>query len=114
MFDRLKDQPADKILSLMAAFRADPRADKIDLGVGVYKDAEGRTPVMRAVREAERRIWAEETTKTYVALAGDPAFLDAMVGLVLGGAVPRARVAANVWARLSRVGSDRRTRHRSS
>ena len=94
MFDRLKDQPADKILSLMAAFRADPRADKIDLGVGVYKDAEGRTPVMRAVREAEKRIWEAETTKTYTALAGDPAFSDAMIALVLGDAVPPARVAA--------------------
>ena len=94
MLDQLKDQPADKILSLMAAFKADPREGKIDLGVGVYKDPEGRTPVMRAVREAERRIWEGETTKTYTALAGDPAFSDAMVALVLGEAVPRARVAA--------------------
>lgn len=94
MLDRLKDQPADKILSLMAAFRADPREGKIDLGVGVYKDAEGRTPVMRAVREAERRVWERETTKTYTSLAGDPAFSEAMVALVLGEAVPRARVAA--------------------
>jgi aspartate aminotransferase len=94
MLDQLKDQPADKILSLMAAFRADPREGKIDLGVGVYKDPEGRTPVMRAVREAERRIWEGETTKTYTALAGDPAFSDAMVALVLGDGVARARVAA--------------------
>jgi aromatic-amino-acid transaminase len=94
VFDQLKDQPQDKILSLMAAFRADPRAEKIDLGVGVYKDAQGCTPVMRAVREAERRIWAEETTKCYTSLAGDPAFSDAMSVLVLGDAVPRTRVAA--------------------
>lgn len=94
MFDQLKDQPADKILSLMAAFRADPREGKIDLGVGVYKDADGRTPVMRAVREAEKRIWEAETSKTYTALAGDPAFSDAMIAMVLGDAVPRARVAA--------------------
>jgi aromatic-amino-acid transaminase len=93
MFDQLQDQPQDKILSLMAAFRDDPREDKIDLGVGVYKDAEGRTPIMRAVREAERRLWAGETTKTYTALAGDPAFLDAIAALVLGRAVPRERVA---------------------
>lgn len=93
MFDRLTDQPADKILSLMAAFKADPRGEKIDLGVGVYRDAEGRTPVMRAVREAERRVWEAETTKTYTALAGDPAFLDAVVALVLGDAVPRAQAA---------------------
>ncbi|TNC49831.1 aspartate/tyrosine/aromatic aminotransferase [Rubellimicrobium rubrum] len=94
MLDQLKDQPADKILSLMAAFRADPRPEKIDLGVGVYKDAEGRTPVMRAVREAEKRIWDGETTKTYTALAGDPAFADALVPLILGPSVPRAQVAA--------------------
>ena len=94
MLDQLKDQPADAILSLMAAFRADPRDDKIDLGVGVYKDAEGRTPVMRAVREAERRIWEAQTTKSYTSLAGDPAFSEAMVALVLGESVPRSRVAA--------------------
>jgi aromatic-amino-acid transaminase len=78
----------------MAAFREDPRADKVDLGVGVYRDAEGRTPVMRAVREAERRVWEAEVTKAYTALAGDPAFADALVDLVLGPSVPRARVAA--------------------
>ncbi|MCC5975319.1 MAG: aspartate/tyrosine/aromatic aminotransferase [Rubellimicrobium sp.] len=94
MFEHLKDQPADKILSLMAAFRADPREDKIDLGVGVYKDATGQTPVMRAVKAAERRIWEEQQTKSYTGLAGDPAFADAMTGLVLGDAVPRDRVAA--------------------
>lgn len=94
MFDRLKEQPADKILSLMSAFRADPRAQKIDLGVGVYKDATGNTPVMRAVREAERRLVEAQTTKSYTALAGDPAFADAMIALVLGDAVPRGNVAA--------------------
>ena len=94
MFAALKDQPADKILQLMQLFREDPRADKIDLGVGVYKDAEGRTPVMRAVKAAERRLVEEQDTKSYVALAGDPAFSDAMISLVLGNAVPRANVAA--------------------
>ena len=94
MLEHLKEQPADKILSLMAAFRADPRPGKIDLGVGVYKDPTGLTPVMRAVRAAERRLVEEQTTKTYTALAGDPAFSDAMVEMVLGGAVARDRVAA--------------------
>ncbi len=94
MFDRLREQPADKILSLMSAFRADTRADKIDLGVGVYKDATGNTPVMRAVREAERRLVDAQTTKAYTGLAGDPAFADAMIALVLADAVPRAQVAA--------------------
>jgi len=94
MFETLKDQPADKILALMAAFRADERDDKIDLGVGVYKDASGNTPVMRAVKEAERRLVADQTTKAYTGLAGDPAFADAMIGLVLDDAVARDRIAA--------------------
>ncbi len=94
MFSTLKEQPADKILALMQAYKADPRSEKIDLGVGVYKDATGLTPVMRAVKEAEKQLWEQETTKSYVALAGDPAFGDAMVSLVLGDAVARANVAA--------------------
>ncbi|MGR3436910.1 MAG: amino acid aminotransferase [Shimia sp.] len=93
MFDALTPPAEDKILALMSAFRADPRTDKIDLGVGVYKDAEGRTPVMRAVKAAEERIWQAQDTKAYTGLAGDPAFGDAMAGLVLGDAVPRDRVA---------------------
>ena len=94
MFSTLKEQPADKILALMQAYKADPRSEKIDLGVGVYKDATGLTPVMRAVKQAEKQLWEQETTKSYVALAGDPAFGDAMVSLVLGDAVARANVAA--------------------
>ena len=94
MLETLREQPADKILALMAAYRADPRDTKVDLGVGVYKDASGNTPVMRAVKEAERRLVADQTTKAYVGLAGDPAFSDAMIGLVLGDAVARDRVAA--------------------
>ncbi|MEM1101822.1 MAG: amino acid aminotransferase [Pseudomonadota bacterium] len=94
MLDALTPQPADKILALMAAYKADPRETKIDLGVGVYKNAEGVTPVMRAVKAAEKRIWESQETKSYTGLAGDPAFSDAMVGLVLGDAVPRASVAA--------------------
>ncbi len=93
MLNALAPQPADKILELMALFRADPRAAKIDLGVGVYRDAEGRTPVMRAVKAAERRLWEVEETKTYTALAGDPGFHAAMARLVLG-APDMARIAA--------------------
>ncbi|WP_299565011.1 amino acid aminotransferase [uncultured Sulfitobacter sp.] len=94
MFETLKAQPADKILALIQAFRDDPRADKIDLGVGVYKDASGLTPVMRAVKAAEHRLWEAQDTKAYTGLAGDPAFSDAMIALVLGDAVPRDTVAA--------------------
>ena len=94
MFDKLKAQPADKILALMAMYREDPRPTKIDLGVGVYKNAEGVTPVMRAVKEAERRLVEEQTTKSYVGLPGDPAFADAMIDLVLSDTVERDRIAA--------------------
>ena len=94
MFADLKDQPVDKILALIAAFRDDPRPNKIDLGVGVYKDATGLTPVMRAVKAAEKQLWDTQTTKTYTTLAGDPAYADAMIDLVLAGAVPRDRIAA--------------------
>jgi aromatic-amino-acid transaminase len=93
MLTNLTPQPADKIIELMRLYREDPRTAKVDLGVGVYKDATGHTPVMRAVKAAEKRLWEEETTKTYVALAGDPAFADAMRDLILGDAVPATRVA---------------------
>ncbi|WP_171241161.1 amino acid aminotransferase [Ruegeria sp. HKCCA5491] len=94
MFENLKPQPADKILALMQMYREDPRDQKIDLGVGVYKNAEGVTPVMRAVKAAEKRILEEQESKAYTGLAGDPAFADAMIGLILGTSVPRGNIAA--------------------
>ena len=94
MFETLSPPEADKILRIMAMFAADTRGDKVDLGVGVYRTPDGRTPVMRAVKEAEERIWQAQATKSYVALSGDPAFLSAMRGLILGDAVPADRVAA--------------------
>jgi len=94
MFETLKEQPADKILQLMQMYREDPRETKIDLGVGVYKDASGNTPVMRAVKAAEKQLWEIQDSKAYTGLAGDPAFADAMIGLVLGDAVARENIAA--------------------
>ena len=94
MFETLKPQPADKILALVQKFKEDPRPQKIDLGVGVYKNAEGVTPVMRAVKAAEHQLWQDETTKAYVGLTGDPAFSDGMIKMILGDAVPRGAVAA--------------------
>jgi aromatic-amino-acid transaminase len=93
MFEHLKPQPVDKIMALMQQYRADPRDNKIDLGVGVYKDATGNTPVMRAVKAAEQQLWQLETTKTYTGLAGDPAFGMALSALVLGDSVPDDRLA---------------------
>ena len=84
MFDALTAQPQDKILQLIQMFKDDPRTDKIDLGVGVYKDATGLTPIMRAVKAAEKQLWDTEKTKTYTGLAGEPAFNTAIVQLILG------------------------------
>lgn len=94
MLTNLKPLPADKILALMQEYKADPRDTKIDLGVGVYKDATGNTPIMRAIKAAEQKVWEEQTSKSYVGLAGDPAYSDAMIKLVLGTTVARDRIAA--------------------
>jgi aspartate aminotransferase len=94
MFETLQAQKPDAILALVQMFKDDPRENKVDLGVGVYKDASGNTPVMRAIKAAEQKLWANENTKSYTALTGDPGFADAMVRLVLGNAVPRNTVSA--------------------
>lgn len=84
MFSHLQAAPDDPILGLMAQFRNDPRAGKIDLGVGVYRDEAGRTPILDCVREAERLRLAEEDSKSYQGMAGDPAFTAAIEALALG------------------------------
>ena len=84
MLEHLDRLASDPILGLMAAFRADTDPRKVDLGVGVYRDASGSTPIMQAVREAEREVLEHQTTKTYVAPAGNAAFNEAMGRLVLG------------------------------
>jgi len=94
MLSNLTAQPQDKILALVGAYQADPRQDKIDLGVGVYKDATGATPIMRAVKSAEELLWQVQKTKSYVGLAGDPAFSTAMFELVLDGSVAADRLSA--------------------
>ncbi|WCR10186.1 aspartate/tyrosine/aromatic aminotransferase [Paracoccus stylophorae] len=93
MLSNLKPQDPDKILMLMEEFKADTRQGKVDLGVGVYKDPQGVTPVMRAVKAAEKRIWEEQTTKAYTSLAGTPEYRDAMARMVLAD-VPQDRLAS--------------------
>jgi aspartate aminotransferase len=88
MFQRLEPIQSDTILGLMAAFRADPHPQKVDLGVGVYRNDRGETPVCDAVRRAEAAVLARQSTKTYVAAAGNPGFNAAMQRLVLGEAHP--------------------------
>ncbi len=84
MFETLKALPPDPILGLMAAFRQDNNPKKIDLGVGVYKDEQGNTPVMQAVKVAEERLMAAETTKSYVGPAGEPGFNAGMLNMLFG------------------------------
>jgi len=92
MFDKLKPQPEDKIIKLIGMYAADPRDQKLDLGVGVYKDASGNTPVMRAVKKAEARLLESQDTKKYVGLLGNLDFVAAMGDLVLGDSVDSSRV----------------------
>jgi aspartate aminotransferase len=88
MFERLERAPDDPILGLMAAFRADSDPKKVDLGVGVFRDAKGDTPVLDCVRKAEQAILARQTSKTYVAPAGNAGFNQAMERLVFGSEHP--------------------------
>lgn len=84
MFEKLKPVGMDPILGLMAAYRADPRDNKIDLGVGVYQDDSGRTPVMASVKRAEAKLMELETTKSYQGIAGDPDYNLRMMALLFG------------------------------
>ena len=93
MLENLTQQPPDKIIMLSAMFREDKRDTKIDLGVGVYKDVNGNTPIMRAVKKAEQLLWNQETTKSYTALVGDGAFHKVIADLVLGDSVSYDRLA---------------------
>jgi aspartate aminotransferase len=84
MFGNLDTLPPDPILGVTAAFRRDTDPNKVDLGVGVYRDEDGNTPLPRAVREAERAMLAGQTTKVYVGPAGNLEFNERIVQLALG------------------------------
>ena len=81
MFDTLHKATLDKIFVLMAEFAADPRSNKIDLGVGVYKDDKNNPPIMSAVKKAEQRILDAAKTKTYKGVVGTKEFSAASVEL---------------------------------
>lgn len=97
-FSEMAMAPADPILGLTGAFQADGRSPKANLGVGVFKDAEGRTPVLACVKEAEKRLLKKETTKTYAPIAGVPGYAEAVAPLVFGEDVAEARKPAVVQA----------------
>ena len=92
MLENLKEQAPDKIIELIGLYAADTRADKLDLGVGVYKDAQGKTPIMRAVKDAEKQLLEYQDSKSYIGLLGDLSYVDAIRDLVLGDTVEAGRV----------------------
>ncbi len=122
MFESLKAMPADAILRLIREHAEDPRPEKIDLGVGVYRTAEGETPILASVKKAEQRLLDTQTSKSYIGIAGSAEFNAAMQELtfadsagddrlvtlqtpggsgslrVAAGIVLRAREGAAVWA----------------
>ena len=74
LFDKITAAPADPILGLGEAFKAEKRPEKVNLGIGVYKDAAGKTPVLKAVKAAETRLLAEEQSKNYLTIDGVAAY----------------------------------------
>ncbi|ENM5762948.1 aspartate/tyrosine/aromatic aminotransferase [Vibrio mimicus] len=94
MFAHLPAPVLDPILSLSVAFRNDPRPEKVDLGIGVYKNSLGETPIMRAVAMAQDKVVASQKTKSYVGLAGCEEFNQSMMHLVLGSTLDSERTIA--------------------
>ena len=84
MFESLQSVPADPILNLSVLYRQDTNPNKVDLGVGVYKDEAGHTAIMQAVSLAEERLLVEEDTKAYVGMAGSKKFCDLLAQVTLG------------------------------
>ncbi len=84
----LEPVKSDSLLALIAMANADTRPDKIDVGVGVYKDGSGATPVLRAVKAAEKRLWGLQDSKSYLGSLGDPRFTELIGEIVFGGPLP--------------------------
>jgi aspartate aminotransferase len=91
LFQQLERLVSDSILALMAKYRADPFSGKVDLGVGVYRDLSGNTPILACVRTAEKEVLAAQTSKSYVGAAGREEFNAALEELVLGPSHPTRR-----------------------
>ncbi len=84
MFSELESLPIDPILGLMAKFREDQNSNKVDLSVGVFKDANGHTPIFDAVKKAEAHRLETEDTKVYIGMVGTPGYNQGMLELLLG------------------------------
>jgi aspartate/tyrosine/aromatic aminotransferase len=92
LFETLKPKPADAILKLIGEHKNDPRPEKVDLGVGVYRDALGNTPILRSVKKAEQWLVASQTSKSYLGSRGDAVYCDAIQKLVFGDAAGSDRI----------------------
>ena len=84
MFEKVQIAPPDPILGLTEMFKADPNPDKINLSVGVYQDASGKTPVLATVKEAEKRILEQEKSKGYLPMTGEPVYCAQVQELLFG------------------------------
>ena len=93
LLERLEDQPQDSLIALIALANADPRPEKIDVGVGVYRDAAGNTPILKSVKAAERRLVETQETKAYIGSQGDVRFVELIRPIVFGaGAADDGRI----------------------
>lgn len=94
ILDNLTKAAADPILSMSAACQADKNPNKVDLGIGVYRDEHGHTPLMQAVKIAQEQLAQEQNTKVYLGLAGNESFNQAMIGLLIGAGASQERAVA--------------------
>ena len=92
-FDALGDVQSDSLLALIAMANADTRPNKIDVGVGVYRDGAGNTPILRAVKAAEKLLWEQQQTKSYIGGFGDRRYTELLRPIVLGRHADDARIA---------------------
>jgi aromatic-amino-acid transaminase len=91
MFEHVDAYPGDPILGLNEDFQRDPRADKVNLGIGIYFDGNGKLPVMGAVHDAERAAGMEQDAKPYLPMAGIPGYRSAVQALVFGASAGSGR-----------------------
>lgn len=100
MFEKVQAAPADPILGLTDAYKSDERDNKVNLGVGVYKDTHGATPILATVKNAEALLVEKEVSKTYLSIEGTPAYNQAVQQLLFGA---QSAVIANDRARTAQA-----------
>ncbi len=91
MFESLEKLQPDPILGLIGAYNKDPRAEKVDLGAGVYRTEQGQTPVVAAIKDAEKRLLDTQTSKTYTGSEGEARFNELMQAMIFGADHPCVR-----------------------